>query len=95
MSTVEENDRISAYELKSGRNCRTGDTFGQRMSAAFADGLRNCGDMLEDLAVALAYSWMWWLLIAVIIVSAICVMRKRGGMKWRLRKKKDDKQNEI
>lgn len=71
------------------------DTFGQRMSAAFADGLRNCGDMLEDLAVALAYSWMWWMLLAVIIAVVICAVRKRGGMKWRLRKKKDDKQNEI
>ena len=65
------------------------------MSAAFADGLRNCGDMLEDLAVALAYSWMWWMLLAVIIAVVICAVRKRGGMKWRLRKKKDDKQNEI
>jgi len=71
------------------------DTFGQRMSAAFADGLRNCADVLEDLAVAFAYSWMWWLLIAVVIVAVICVLRKRGGMKWRLRKKKDDKQDEI
>ena len=70
-------------------------TFGERLSNSFTNGLRNFGDAMEDLAVSLAYSWMWWLLIAVIIVSAICVMRKRGGMKWRLRKKKDDKQNEI
>lgn len=70
------------------------DTFGQRLSAAFADGLRNCGDTLEDLAVAFAYSWMWWLLLAVIVIVVVRVVRKKHGPKWNLRKKKDDKQDE-
>lgn len=71
------------------------DTFGQRMSAAFADGIRNCGDLLEDLAVAFAYSWMWWLLLVVVIVVVVRVVRKRVGVKFMLRKKKDDKQDEV
>ena len=71
-------------------------TFGQRMSAAFAAGLKNCGDALEDLAVAFAYSWMWWLLLVVMVVVVVRIVRKRVRFNWTLRnKKKDDKQDEI
>ena len=71
------------------------DTFGQRLGAAFGDGLRNCGDMLENLAVAFAYSWMWWLLTAVVIVAVVRVARKKQVLKFTLRKKKGDKQDEL
>ena len=71
------------------------DTFGQRLGAAFGDGLRNCGDMLENLAVAFAYSWMWWLLAVVIIVAVVRVVRKKQVLKFTLRKKKGDKQDEL
>ena len=71
------------------------DTFGQRLGAAFADGLRDCGDRLEDLAVAVAYSWMWWLLAVAVIGVVIRVLRKRNVLKWTLRKKKGDKQDEL
>lgn len=71
------------------------DTFGQRLGAAFGDGLRNCGDLLEDLAVAFAYSWMWWLLAAVVIVVVIRVVWKKTGLKRILPKKKGDKQDEL
>ena len=71
------------------------DTFGQRMSAAFADGMRNCGDLLEDLAVAFAYSWVWWLLAVVVIVVVVRVVRKKQVLKFTLRKKKGDKQDEL
>lgn len=71
------------------------DTFGQRMSAAFTDGLRNCGNLLEDLAVAFAYSWVWWLLAIVVIVVVVRVLRKKEVLKFTLRKKKGDKQDEL
>lgn len=71
------------------------DTFGQRLGAAFGDGLRNCGDLLEDLAVAFAYSWMWWLLVVVVLVAVIRVVRKKTGLKRILHKKKGDKQDEL
>ena len=71
------------------------DTFGQRLGAAFGDGLRNCGDLLEDLAVAFAYSWMWWLLAVVVLVAVIRVVRKNTGLKRILCKKKGDKQDEL
>jgi hypothetical protein len=72
------------------------ETFGQRMSAAFAEGLRDCGDRLEDLAVAFAYSWMWWLLFVAVVAGVVRFVRKRVGFKWTLRrKKKDDKHEEV
>jgi hypothetical protein len=72
------------------------ESFGQRMSAAFADGLRDCGDRLEDLAVAFAYSWMWWLLFVAVVAGVVRFVRKRVGFKWTLRrKKKDDKHDEV
>ena len=72
------------------------ESFGQRISAAFADGLRDCGDRLEDLAVAFAYSWMWWLLFVAVVAGVVRFVRKRIGFKWTLRrKKKDDKHDEV
>lgn len=71
------------------------DTFGQRLGAAFGDGLKNCGDLLEDLAVAFAYSWMWWLLAAAVIVVMVRVVRKKTGLKRILHKKKGDKPDEL
>ena len=72
------------------------ESFGQRMSTAFADGLRDCGDRLEDLAVAFAYSWMWWLLFVAVVAGVVRFVRKRVGFKWTLRrKKKDDKHDEV
>ena len=41
-------------------------TFGSRMSTAFASGWRGFVSALEGLAVALAYGWVWLLLLAVI-----------------------------
>jgi hypothetical protein len=72
------------------------ETFGERMGAAFIDGLRNFGNAMENLAVSFAYSWMWWLLLAIGVAVAVCVVRKRPMHlpKFR-RKKKDDKQDEI
>ena len=48
---------------------------------------------IEDYDVALAYSWMWLILWAVIIVAAVVILRKirrRSGMKKPLFKKKND-----
>ena len=45
-------------------------TFGSRMSTAFASGWRGFVSALEGLAVALAYGWVWLLLLAVIGAAA-------------------------
>ena len=71
-------------------------TFWSRLSGAFADGWRSFTDGMEDLAVGLAYSWMWLLLLAVIVVAAVALVRKRLRKKRAIQAKKvDDKQEEI
>lgn len=72
------------------------DSFGARMGDAFMGGLRNFGNTLENLAVAFAYSWIWWGLLVVIAVVLVRALkhRKLPRMHWR-KKKADDKQNET
>ena len=71
------------------------DTFGQRMGAAFAEGISDFGEFLEDLAVSLAYGWIWWLIVIAAAVIVVRVLRKKGVVRLPRRKKKtDDKQNE-
>lgn len=58
-------------------------TFGSRMSTAFASGWRGFVSALEGLAVALAYGWVWLLLLVVIgvVVGRILWKRKRQGQR--------------
>ena len=67
------------------------DSFGARMGSAFTAGWAAFADGVENLAVGLAYSWMWLLVLAVIAVVAIRVLRrKKRGFHWPRRKKTDD-----
>ena len=67
------------------------DSFGARMGSAFTAGWAAFADGMENLAVGLAYSWMWLLVLAVIAVVAIRVLRgKKRGFHWPGRKKADD-----
>ena len=52
-------------------------TFGGRMGQAFTGGLRSVGRTLENLAVFLAYNWVWLLLLAGAAVAGVAVHRKR------------------
>ena len=58
-------------------------TFGSRMSTAFASGWRGFVSALEGLAVALAYGWVWLLLLAVTgaVVGRILWKRKCRGQR--------------
>ena len=65
-------------------------TFGQRVANAFRRGMRDFGDFMEDLAEALAYSWLTLLIIAAAIVLIVkLIRRKAGGRKLFARKKKN------
>lgn len=69
------------------------ENFGDRLSSALSRGWHSFVNGMEDFAVALAYSWMWLILWAVIIVTAVVILRKirrRSGMKKPLFKKKND-----
>ena len=47
------------------------ENFGDRLSSALSRGWHSFVNGMEDFAVALAYSWMWLILWAVIIVAAV------------------------
>lgn len=64
------------------------DSFGSRLGKAFTGGWKDFTNGLENFAVALAYGWMWVLLLAVIAVVVVRVLRRRR----RAEKKADDKQ---
>lgn len=65
-------------------------TFGQRMGNAFRSGLRDFGSFMEDLAEALAYSWLTLLIIAAAVVLIVkLIRRKAGGRKLFARRKKN------
>ena len=70
-------------------------TFASRLSGAFGDGWQNFVDGMEDLAVGLAYSWMWLALLAVILAAAVVLLRKRRKRKASQEKKADDKPDGI
>lgn len=53
------------------------ETFGSRLASAFRSGLRSFGDALADIAVALAYSWLWLVLIAAAVVAVLLATGKR------------------
>jgi len=70
------------------------DSFGQRMGSAFARGIENFVDTMEDIAVDLAYGWIWWLLALVVVVIVVRVAKKKSFSRPKLpkfgRKKKSD-----
>lgn len=53
------------------------DPLGARMSLAFRQGLRNVGDVMENLAVGLAYSFIPLALIVILLICAFLVARRR------------------
>lgn len=63
------------------------DSFMSRLGKAFTGGWANFTDAIENFAVALAYGWMWVLLLAVVAVVLVRILRKRR----RAAKKTDDK----
>lgn len=67
------------------------DSFGARMGSAFTAGWAAFADGMENLAVGLAYSWMWLIVLAVVIVVVVRVIRgKKRGFHLPRRKKTDD-----
>ena len=62
-------------------------TLGRRIGNSFARGLKSVGNFFENLLVWLAYSWIWLAVIAVIVVVAIRLAKKKG---FRIRRRKKD-----
>lgn len=51
--------------------------FGGRLAAAFSEGGSAFLNGMEDLTVALAYGWLWIILLAVIAVAVVRLLRRR------------------
>ncbi len=56
-------------------------TYGKRLGTAFVEGLEGFVEGLGDILVALAYSWLWLLLIAGIVILILRLTRKRRAAK--------------
>ena len=67
------------------------DSFGSRLASSFSRGWNSFVDSMEDLAVSLAYSWMWLVIWVVIIVAAVRVVRKKVRIR---RKDKTEKESD-
>lgn len=52
-------------------------TFASRVGNAFTGGLRAFGDFLQDLAVFLAFHWLWMLVLAALVLLGVRVSRRR------------------
>ena len=69
------------------------DSFASRLGGAFTGGWHSFVEGLEDLAVSLAYSWMWILVLAVVVLAVLrTVLRRRKARRQALleSQKKDD-----
>lgn len=67
-------------------------TFGEKLGNAFADGVKKAGELLESIAIWLAYNWLTLIIWVVILTAVILLVRRvRRGVKLpkvRLGKKK-------
>ena len=68
-------------------------TFGDRLSNSFTSGWSNFVDAVEDLAVGLAYGWMWIVILAVAVVLGVKTARKK--VRIRKAEKMSDKQDKT
>ena len=55
----------------------TPDSFGSRISASFAAGIRSFEAGMEDFAVWLAYSWLWLVILAALLFVCFRIARNR------------------
>ena len=61
------------------------ESFGTRFAAAFKSGLQDFAEALGDIAVALAYSWIWLVLIAAIVVVILLATKKKRAERKQMR----------
>ncbi len=62
-------------------------TLGGRLAAAFTSGCRSFLTAAEDLLVALVYSWVWLVILAVAAIVVVRRLKKRGVRLPSLRRK--------
>lgn len=65
-------------------------TFASRLGNSFSSGWNNFVDAMEDLAVGLAYSWMWWVILGAAAVIGFRAARKKIRLPGRKKAEKAD-----
>lgn len=66
--------------------------FSTRLGTAFSGSLSNFSDFLQNLAIFLAYSWIWLVILALVAAAVLCRIRRRKDRTVVFgRKKPDDK----
>ena len=68
--------------------------FGAQLAAAFSSGWKHFVSGIQDLAIALAYGWMWVLAAVVLVVLAVRALKKKKPALPRLRRKEDHKKED-
>ena len=68
--------------------------FGAQLAAAFSSGWKHFVSGVQDLAVALAYGWIWVLAAVVLVVLAVRKLKKKKPALPRLRRKEDHKKED-
>ena len=66
--------------------------FGAQLAAAFSSGWKHFVSGVQDLAVALAYGWMWVLAAVVLVVLAVRKLKKKKPALPKLGKKEDQQE---
>ena len=83
------------YRLSNGEE--PAENFGGRLSGAFSAGWRGFLELLENLAVALAYGWVLLVLLAAAGTGVVLVLRRRKKIQSpperTAEEKKDDKRS--
>jgi hypothetical protein len=82
------------YKYSNTEEAPTG--FVSRLSNSFSNGWSNFVDAMEDLAVSLAYGWMWWVILGAAAFVGFRVARKKIRLPGRKKAEKaDDNHKEI
>ena len=68
--------------------------FGAQLAAAFSSGWKHFVSGIQDLAIALAYGWMWVLAAVVLVVLAARALKKKKPALPKLRRKEDPKKED-
>ena len=68
--------------------------FGAQLAAAFSSGWKHFVSGIQDLAIALAYGWMWVLAAVVLVVLAARALKKKKPALPKLRRKEDHKKED-
>ena len=62
------------------------ETFATRLGSAFTSGIADFAEWVGDLIISLAYSWLWWLLLVLVVLGVLRVRRTAWWQKKRAEK---------